>query len=602
MHSLISRYKKLPIKLQLLLLAVSTILIVTFIIFFNFNTTANTFIGQNDRYMKSALSQIKQSAFANTDTLNNIITSIAYNSAVQQFLIEKDPAKKIDLNSSVSSLLSNMSGLKSGVVSIVLLGEDKSTYYLSGEIIDINRLKGSLPVMGKVYYSDIRSLKFNYGTKNCFIAGMRIYSVIKKEAYGTPIGTILAIVGTSAITGDVGSVVRESGTEIYLMDRNNKVYAADESQKNAIHNEEYISKLPLESNNDFFKTNINGKSYFIQVDSIPQIGSRIISAAPQEELLSGIMEIRKTEIFTIIIAFSLLALPFFLITNNITRPVKKMMHFLKETKLGNMKNLNKKLQLEGYEEINLMAEEFNSMMDEINLLTQRLIEANTRLYETELAKKNSELAYMRYQMNPHFLYNTLESIKGMAIEENSNKIFDAARSLIQVFKYSVKGEDMVLLEEELDVIKSYLKIQKLRFFNRLEVSYDFTEPALKCKVFKMILQPLVENAFCHGLEPKEGTWRLDLRGKINGEGILSIKIKDNGIGIDEPLLADIRKSLKCFTGAGANVGNKFGIGIGNVNNLIKLYYGEQYGLEIESTAGEGTEITISIPAGGVKNG
>jgi len=211
---------------------------------------------------------------------------------------------------------------------------------------------------------------------------------------------------------------------------------------------------------------------------------------------------------------------------------------------------------------------------------------------------------MRYQINPHFLYNTLESIKGMAVEDNNKKIFNAAKSLIQVFKYSVKGEDMVLLEEELDVIKSYLNIQQIRFSNRLEVSYSFTDESLKCQVFKMLLQPLVENSFCHGLEPKEGKWELSLRGRINKKGTLEIVIEDNGIGIESSILQEIRESLahaddKSSAGPGSTITNsRIGIGIRNINNLIRHYYGSPYGLKIESTEGIGTEITIEIPAGG----
>ncbi len=117
------------------------------------------------------------------------------------------------------------------------------------------------------------------------------------------------------------------------------------------------------------------------------------------------------------ISLFLLAIPFFPVINNILQPLKKFMRFMNEIKLGKPNSLQKRISLQGYAEIIVMANEFNEMLDEIDELTHRLLESNTRLYEAELVKKQSELAYLQSQINPHFLYNTLESIKGIAAEE-----------------------------------------------------------------------------------------------------------------------------------------------------------------------------------------
>ena len=199
MRNLLARYKKLPIRLQLLLLAITTLMTVLFIILFNFSRVSNIFISKNDRYMKAVMTQIKQSVIDNSNTLNNILTSIAYNSMVQEYLIEDDPVDKYELNLKVTNLLTNMIGLKDGVIDIILLREDKSTYYLNGDILNVEELKVALPVMGQIYYTEIRTLDFNYGTADCFIAGTRIYSVIPETEYGTPIGTLLAIVNKDCL-------------------------------------------------------------------------------------------------------------------------------------------------------------------------------------------------------------------------------------------------------------------------------------------------------------------------------------------------------------------------------------------------------------------
>lgn len=154
---------------------------------------------------------------------------------------------------------------------------------------------------------------------------------------------------------------------------------------------------------------------------------------------------------------------------------------MNEIKLGKPKSLQKRINLQGYAEIIVMANEFNEMLDEVDELTHRLLESNTRLYEAELVKKQSELAYLQSQINPHFLYNTLESIKGIAADEGVDKIYNMTKALALVFRYSIKGTDMVPLREELTIIKSFIFIQKIRFGNRFEVKYRFPEAILECK-------------------------------------------------------------------------------------------------------------------------
>jgi two-component system sensor histidine kinase YesM len=223
------------------------------------------------------------------------------------------------------------------------------------------------------------------------------------------------------------------------------------------------------------------------------------------------------------------------------------------------------------------------------------------LYKAELVKKQSEIAYLQSQINPHFLYNTLESIKGIAAVERSDKIYNMTKALALVFRYSIKGTDMVPLREELKMIKSFIFIQKFRFGNRFEVTYHFPEPILDCKVPKMILQPIVENAIFHGIEPTIGECLLQLKGEISGDVIL-LTVQDNGMGMDDESLRLIQGSLSVGQGLTDRISDRtVNIGIANVNNRIKLNYGNEYGIVIKSEAGIGTEVVIKMPFGGDRN-
>ncbi len=379
----------------------------------------------------------------------------------------------------------------------------------------------------------------------------------------------------NALLGSSNKALWISGSKAYALDRNGNVFFTNDDAIKP--GSAYPPLLSLERDGDVI----------IQKGAVPDIGGEIIFKLPKSELLSGIEEIRKQSFVIFFISLLLLAIPFFLVINNILQPLKKLMRLMNEIKLGKLNNLRKRISLQGYAEIIIMANDFNEMLDEIDDLTHRLLESNTRLYEAELVKKQSEMAYLQSQINPHFLYNTLESINGIAAKEGDNKIFHMTKALALVFRYSVKGTDTVPLREELAMIKSFIYIQKIRFGNRFEVKYHFPEEILECRVPKMILQPIVENAIFHGIEPKSGEGLLELAGEISGDMIL-LTVKDNGMGMDDEKLRMIINSLSAKQGlVGQNQDWTLNIGLANVNNRVKLKYGNEYGIIIESELGYG---------------
>ncbi|MBD0382805.1 histidine kinase [Paenibacillus sp. WST5] len=212
-------------------------------------------------------------------------------------------------------------------------------------------------------------------------------------------------------------------------------------------------------------------------------------------------------------------IPLLYVSNNILQPLKKFMRLMGEVSLGEKKHLSKRITVDGYAEMIIMASRFNEMLAEIEKLTDHLLESKRVLYETELIKRRAELSFLQSQINPHFLYNTLESIKGLAVRQNSSQIFELTKALSLFFRYSIKGPDMISLEEELSIIKNYIFIHQIRFGNRLQVEYDIRTECLGCLVPKMILQPIVENAIKHGIEPLERTGLLVIKGNRHGENL-----------------------------------------------------------------------------------
>jgi len=231
-------------------------------------------------------------------------------------------------------------------------------------------------------------------------------------------------------------------------------------------------------------------------------------------------------------------------------------------------------------------------MDEINTLTDNLSTSYSNLYEMKLETKRSELAHLRSQINPHFLYNTLESIKGIAVQENVRCIATIANALGNMFRYSIKGSDMVPLRDEIKIIESYILIQKIRFEDRFEVTYEFDPAILDWIIPKMILQPLVENAVFHGLEKIMSSGHLRIGGAVEKDMHMLLWVQDDGYGMTPEELGKVRASLERSQGQDDSKG---GIGLGNVNHRIRLLFGEDYGIDIQSSRDMGTRVEIRIP-------
>lgn len=588
--------RKLRIRNQLLIIAISSISVMLFIIFFFYIRTADIYRQRNDEYTKELFTQIRQTISYNCDIINNIVTSTAYNQVVQEYLTETNQTKKFELYGKMSNLLENMMDIKEGILDIVVMDNNGNAFDLNGGTQLNKEVYGNIPERVNAYYFGLRKFENSNVNVNCFVVGTNIYSINTDKMPNMKIGKLLIFVDTNALIGKKESSSGRINEQIYLLDRDNNVFSSNGNIKNF----PQIDVLKnIEKGNSAFISKISGKTSIVNAEYIPSIDGEIISIIPKNKLLYNINELRNFELIIFTIGISILIVPFTMVINNIIQPIGKLVTFMNRIKEGNLRNLKIRIDLQGYSEMSIMAQEFNSMLDEIESLTNRLIAANSRLYEAELEEKQSELGYLRSQINPHFLYNTLESIKGIAAEEGVTGIVEMSKALAKVFRYSIKGTDVVLLSEELMIVKSYVDIQQIRFVDRFDVEYEFDEAVLNNRVPKMILQPIVENAIYHGLEIKMDKGHLSIGGKIEENNTLLIWVRDDGIGMEPETLDRICKNLSDpgMKSRHAAVSNH-GIGLINVNNRIKLTYGLQYGITIKSSQEMGTEVLIRVPIKG----
>ncbi|WP_248930940.1 sensor histidine kinase [Paenibacillus hamazuiensis] len=314
----------------------------------------------------------------------------------------------------------------------------------------------------------------------------------------------------------------------------------------------------------------------------------ILILTPEKEVFDAAIKIRQSTWIVALTALIVTAAMSALFSSYLTKPILTLYRAVSAVKQG---NLSIRAQVNRDDETGKIAVNFNSMVDEI----QNLI--NTK-YVYQLKLREAELAMLYSQINPHFLYNTLDSIRSMADYYDAEEIVQMTTSLADMFRYSTTSSEMVTVEQELRHIRDYLTIQLLRFGSKIQVKMDVAEPLMTRRIPKMTLQPLVENAIYHGLEKKKGPGLLTIRGWEEGESI-GFAVEDDGEGIEPSRLERIRAALRAIEQGPAAIhdNRSMGIGLINVHARLAIKFGAGYEMRVSSAPRQGTSVTIRLPKG-----
>ena len=312
-------------------------------------------------------------------------------------------------------------------------------------------------------------------------------------------------------------------------------------------------------------------------------GCGIFALVKRNVILSDLLKMRKY-IAGIAAAFMVLALAAAVyLTRIVYRPVKKLTVAMKQVSEGDM---DTRVEIVSRDEIGLAAEEFNRMLERIEELIARLI-------KEEQMKKDAELEALQYQITPHFMYNTLNSIKYYSMIRGEKELAGVIEDFVELLQICISKKGTFLtVAEEMQVLQNYIRLQEFRSGEQFETKFETDPEAEQCLVPRLILQPLVENSILHGLDVKRGKGRLEIAASVK-ENILYLTVKDNGRGMTQEQIRELlTKKAKKTKGLTA-------VGVPNVRDRLKLYYGERSELSYESTE-EGTTAEIYLPA--VKNG
>lgn len=367
---------------------------------------------------------------------------------------------------------------------------------------------------------------------------------------------------------------------MFIVDKNGYVISDPDSKMLGVNvrGEEHISNILSQNEGQFvYYDSRTRENMFAIYTSSNFTGWKYVAVVPEKELTSPASKITKGIMYISIFCFILAVAAAFLISLSISRPINEVTKAMAKVESG---DLNTEVKFNSKDELGKLGKGFNNMVDKIN----KLIEEE---YKSEIAINKVKLELLQMQINPHLLYNTLAMVSYTAKKENEFKIVEITENLSNFYKGILsRGKIISSFKEEVDMIKIYIDLVREVYKIDIDIVFDIDEGMYDLYTIKLLLQPIIENSVLHGIKPKKGGTIL-LSMHIEDSGVETV-ISDNGIGMDKSLI-DYLNSITSYKET------EKGYGMSNIIKRIKLFFGNEYGLKIESTDGEGTNVIMKLP-------
>ncbi len=402
---------------------------------------------------------------------------------------------------------------------------------------------------------------------------------------GDIIGTLLIRTNERFFSNIYRNIDMGKNADIFIVDSDGKVVSSRNNSipvakqfKDPILVQELLNRT--ENQERTFNMLVDGRKHLVAFSYLKGPDWFIVSTIPYSYLNAESMTL-LTDIMLLVLGCSILSvLLSYIYTLTISKPLNRLIKTMNEVKRG---NLSVNLVDSSKDEIGEVVGNFNTMLNEIKNLMES-VKSN------EMQKRKAEIKTLQAQINPHFLSNTLNTVRWLAEAQKASNIEALVSSLIQLLHVSMgKGGDFITMREEVEYIKSYINIQEYRYYDKFRVVFEIEEEILDYKILKFLIQPVVENSIIHGIEPMTEQGLISIKGFKDGD-VLKIRVTDNGEGIPSDKLS------KLLTVGGYDNKSKFsGIGINNVNERIQINFGEKYGLHIESVPKLYTTVELTLP-------
>lgn len=398
--------------------------------------------------------------------------------------------------------------------------------------------------------------------------------------------------GISGIAGYTGYIIAECPTtkfkefcEFVELDKNMNVYILDQNkhlayttEENEIHKDDFMALFKSEI--DSGHVSVGGNDYILVSSSLSDTGWMAYTTVPYDTITMRSTQLLLTFFVLCLVCMLIIIIVTYAVSGYFTKPIITLQQAMKTVSKGDLSIRVSEKRSDEFGDLNAG---FNNLMEKLDQLIKDVSEAQVR-------RNVAEYQMLQSQINPHFLYNTLDTIRMMAVISDEDTIATALLHLSTLFRYHTKkGTRLVTIKEELIQINNYLYLQKLRFQDRLQITYEIQEDILDYKMPKILLQPILENSLSHGFSDTAHTYVLQI--KICQESnYIAFTISDNGCGMSQDTLLALRQRLSTLEDD-----EQHGIGLYNVNKRLHLYFSDIGGLVIESEQQKGTTVIFRIP-------
>ena len=444
--------------------------------------------------------------------------------------------------------------------------------YFNSDVIDEIRKKKTPVWLG------LTRIRFKYGGEEDVFPIAK--SIIEFDT-GHYLGTAVLYLKEKDLASIYLDNIINDNDKFYIINDRNIIISTQ--NKNELYNvfdqKKYLGSHRLDDISNTFSIirSIDGVKTLVTTANFEKLNWKIVSILRLDEITYENRDITK-----LIVIFGAICLVFafatsYLLSYKISKPIMKLVGIMGEIKSGNLKL---RANFMAKDEIGMLGEGFNSLMDRINQLLDQV-------YAEQQQKRESEFKLLQSQVKPHFLYNTIETIISFIKLGMREQAMTAAKNLADFYRVSLsRGNDIISIKEEIRLTENYLSIQKFRYVEYLDYKVEVDDTIYRFQIPKLTLQPLVENSIYHGLKQKTDKGMLIVRGYLENNTV-KMEVYDNGVGMDEEL---IRRVLE------RSNPNQSDFGLYSVNSRLKLLYGAQYGISIESKVNEYTNVTVTLPA------
>ncbi|MEX1375927.1 MAG: sensor histidine kinase [Eubacteriales bacterium] len=563
---MIKKLNKIKVQISFFysIIALIAIAIIGMILFFAFS---NILIDQSLNQAKISTENSGSYINAYIDKIYGISRLIVNDSKLKDYIINQNDDQEDKILNDIKNVLAGDEFIKSIIIVTydgrIISNEENLTMEMSNDMMETDWYQKATDAMP--YLSSTRMNEFTMDKDSWVIS---ISTEIVDES-GSNLGVMLVDIDYQFVENHLFRMDSSEDTDVFIFDSGNcLVYHKDTSYfsdgekreclvDETIDNKEFDSK----TNTATYRYNIEKADWTLtSVTKLTQLENM------KNDLIKDIVLVSLLLIVLVVLASNMLA-------GRITRPINRLEKAM-ETDAGKIVDIE-----DGFascDEVRSLTIHYNNMIQRVNELQLENIDKERRVRESEIEALTS-------QINPHFLYNTLDTILWMAEYKDTEGVVDMVKALGQFFRLSLsRGEPYVSIEDEIKHVKEYLYIQKKRYGEKLTYSFDLDKSIMDVKVPKIILQPIVENALYHGIKELDTPGHIKIK-STKEDGFIKFIISDNGVGFEVENLNEQSDKLKLS-----------GVGIKNVDERLKLHYCDQCGVTIESKIGEGTVVTLRI--------